>query len=126
MESMSAQPSLGAAGWRSASHQKDWLGLQPGLATLSACSDCPSQGVLRQHVTLPAETTAVDVGVFQCQLRTPPINAIVSGWRVVIPEMASAKHAAAVLAQRTGSSVDDGFGLTRADVHCCGVCTKGN
>jgi hypothetical protein len=68
------------------------------MKTLSPCNECPLQGVLRQHVTLPAETTAVDIGIFQCQLRTPPVNAIVSGWRVVIPELVSAKHGAAVAA----------------------------
>ena len=47
------------------------------------------QGLLRQHVTLPAETSAADVGVFQCQLRTPPVDAVVSGWHVVIPELVS-------------------------------------
>ena len=46
------------------------------------------QGVLRQPVAFQAETTAADSGGgFRCSITTPPVDAVVSGWHVVVPEL---------------------------------------
>ena len=46
------------------------------------------QGLLRREVAFRAETTAADSGVgFRCSLTTPPVDAVLSGWHVVVPEL---------------------------------------
>ncbi len=46
------------------------------------------QGLLRQQVAFQAETTTADSGGgFRCSLTTTPVDAIVSGWHVVVPAL---------------------------------------
>ena len=46
------------------------------------------QGLLRQQVAFQAETTTADGGGgFRCSLTTPPVDAVVSGWHVVVPTL---------------------------------------
>ncbi len=72
------------------------------------------QGLLRQQVAFQAETTTADSGGgFRCSLTTTPVDAVVSGWHVVVPELVLADEASLLFPRATSCVQQTCHMLTR-------------